>query len=76
MSGPFLGFGVGLRVEHYEEILNDAPAIDWLEILIENYLVPGGKPLHYLDRFRARYPLVMHGVSLSVGSSDEINWNY
>ena len=76
MSGPFLGFGVGLRVEHYEEILNDAPAIDWLEILTENYLVPGGKPLHYLDRFRERYPLVMHGVSLSVGSSDEINWNY
>ncbi len=45
-------------------------AIDWLEIITENYFVPGGKPLHYLERIRERFPLVMHGVSLSIGSTD------
>lgn len=73
---PFLGFGLGLRPTHYETILNDSPAIDWLEIISENYLVPGGKPLHYLDRIRSRYPMVMHGVSLSIGSQDPLNREY
>jgi uncharacterized protein len=73
---PGLGFGLGLRVDHYETILNTRPAVDWFEILSENYLVPGGKPLHYLDRIRADYPLVMHGVSLSIGSSDPLNRDY
>jgi uncharacterized protein len=71
-----LGFGLGLRVDHYETILNSQPAIDWFEIISENYLVPGGKPLHYLDRIRERYPLVMHGVSLSIGSTDPLNRDY
>ena len=57
-------------------ILNTHPAVDWFEILSENYLVPGGKPLNYLDRIRADYPLVMHGVSLSIGSSDPLNLDY
>jgi len=73
---PFLGFGLGLRVDHYETILNSEPAIDWFEIISENYLVPGGKPLHYLDRIRARWPLVMHGVSLSIGSTDPLDRAY
>jgi len=73
---PFLGFGLGLRTDHYEAILASAPAIDWFEILSENYLVPGGKPLHYLDRIRERYPLVMHGVSLSIGSTDPLDRDY
>jgi len=73
---PFLGFGLGLRVDHYESILTSEPAIDWFEIISENYLVPGGKPLHYLDRIRARYPLVMHGVSLSIGSTDPLDRDY
>lgn len=73
---PHLGYGIGLRVQHYEEILNDAPPIEWLEVLTENYLVPGGRPLHNLERFRERYPLVMHGVSLSIGSSDALNLDY
>ena len=60
---PYLGFGLGLRVDHYETILNSEPAVDWFEILSENYLVPGGKPLRYLDRIRERFPLVMHGSS-------------
>lgn len=70
------GFGLGLRRQHYETILAERPALDWLEILTENYLVPGGKPLHYLDRLRALYPMVMHGVSLSIGSSDPLNRAY
>lgn len=73
---PNLGFGLGLRVDHYETILNTSPAVDWFEIISENYLVPGGKPLHYLDRIRERYPLVMHGVSLSIGSTDPLNRDY
>lgn len=73
---PTLGYGLGLRVEHYQEILETQPPLDWLEILSENYFAPGGKPLHYLDQFRERYPLVMHGVSLSIGSSDPLNADY
>lgn len=73
---PYLGFGLGLRTDHYEAILAEKPAIDWLEILSENYMVDGGKPLHYLDRFRALYPLVMHGVSLSIGSGDPLDREY
>lgn len=73
---PSLGFGLGLRVEHYQSILDTRPSVDWFEILSENYLVPGGKPLYYLDRIRADYPLAMHGVSLSIGSSDPLNRDY
>lgn len=73
---PSLGFGLGLRVEHYQTILDTRPNIDWFEILSENYIVPGGKPLYYLDSIRADYPLVMHGVSLSIGSSDPLNLDY
>ena len=73
---PFLGFGLGLRPEHYETIISETPAIDWFEIITENYLVPGGKPLYYLDRIRERYPLVMHGVSMSIGSTDPLDWTY
>lgn len=73
---PFLGFGLGLRPEHYQTILNEHPAVDWFEILSENYMVPGGKPLHVLDRIRDQYPVVMHGVSLSLGSTDPLNMDY
>ena len=71
-----LGFGLGLRAEHYEAVLQDRPRIDWFEVLSENYLVPGGKPLHYLERIRERYPLVMHGVSLSIGSTAPLDFEY
>lgn len=73
---PHLGFGLGLRTTHYQAILSERPNIDWFEILSENYMVAGGKPLHYLERIRAHYPLVMHGVSLSIGSTDPLNKNY
>lgn len=56
--------------------MNEPHAIDWLEVITENYLVPGGKPLHYLERIRDRFPLVMHGVSLSIGSTDLIDFEY
>lgn len=71
-----LGYGLGLRVDHYPNFLHEPPAIDWLEILSENYMVPGGLPLHNLDRIRERYPMVMHGVSLSIGSTDPLNPDY
>jgi uncharacterized protein (UPF0276 family) len=72
----YLGFGLGLRTEHYETIVNDWPDIDWFEVLSENYMIGGGKPLHYLDRIRERYPMVMHGVSLSIGGSDPLDREY
>ena len=73
---PFLGFGLGLRPDHYAAVLESRPAVDWFEIISENYLVDGGKPLHFLDRIREHYPMVMHGVSLSIGGSDPLDRDY
>jgi len=70
------GFGLGLRTEHYRDFVHQRPAVDWLEVISENYMVPGGKPLHYLDTIRRDHPMVMHGVSLSVGSLDPLNLDY
>ena len=72
----FLGFGLGLRAQHYSEILDGDPPIDWFEVISENFMVPGGKPLHMLDRVRARYPIVMHGVSLSIASTAPLDRDY
>lgn len=73
---PFLGFGLGLRPDQYEQILNQEPDVDWFEVISENYMVDGGKPLYYLDRVRQRYPVVMHGVSLSIGGTDPLDHDY
>lgn len=73
---PQLGFGLGLRPDHYEEILAGEPRVDWFEALTENYLAAGGKPLHYLERIRERYPVVLHGVSLSIGGTDPLDPHY
>ena len=73
---PFLGFGLGLRHQHYDEILSGNPAIDWFEIISENYMVPGGQPLRTLDKIRARYPIVMHGVSMSIASTAPPDFGY
>ncbi|HTD04788.1 DUF692 domain-containing protein [Undibacterium sp.] len=62
------GFGLGLRTDHYHQVLAGPQRIDWFEILSENYMVPGGKPLAMLDRIRQDYPMVMHGVSMSIGT--------
>ena len=72
----FLGFGLGLRREHYQEVLNTQPDIDWFEVLTENYMVPGGKPLDFLMRIREHYPMVMHGVAMSIGSTSPLNTQY
>ena len=71
-----LGFGLGLRVEHYADILDGNPAVDWFEALTENYLVPGGRPLHNLMRVRERFPVALHGVSLSIGSTTPLDLGY
>ena len=73
---PALGFGLGLRTEHYNAILESKPNVDWFEVLSENYMIPGGKPLYYLDRIRENYPVVMHGVSLSIGSTTPFDADY
>ena len=73
---PTLGYGVGLRLPHYSYVLEAQPAVDWFEIISENFMVPGGRPLHVLDRVRQRYQVAMHGVSLSIGSTDPLNLEY
>lgn len=71
------GFGLGLRREHYQAFQSSRPAgVDWLEILSENYLVAGGRPLHVLDAIRRDYPMAMHGVSLSIGGSEPLDTGY
>ncbi len=74
---PSLGFGLGARPAHYEALLDkERCAVDWLEVITENFLGLGGRPLHYLERLRERYPLVFHGVSLSIGGSDALDRDY
>lgn len=73
---PYLGYGLGLRTDHYDDVLEHKPDVDWFEILSENYMVEGGKPLRYLDNIRQHYPMVMHGVSMSIGSVEPLNQEY
>jgi uncharacterized protein (UPF0276 family) len=73
---PDLGIGVGLRTTHYAHLLEQTPAIDWLEILSDNYLYTEGRPLYVLDQLAERYPIVMHGVSLSIGGTDPLDFDY
>jgi hypothetical protein len=73
---PHLGFGIGLRTVHYPHILKYQPPVDWFEIISENYMDSHGRPRHVLEQIADRYPLVMHGVSLSIGSSDPLNFDY
>ncbi|ABC33245.1 uncharacterized protein conserved in bacteria [Hahella chejuensis KCTC 2396] len=72
----FSGFGLGLRPDYYSHILETRPPVDWFEIISENYMVEGGKPLYFLDRIREIYPLAMHGVSLSIGSTAALDLGY
>ncbi len=73
---PDLGHGVGLRREHFDRVLSDRTGVDWFEVISENYLVKGGRPLQILERVRRDYPLVLHGVSLSIGSADPLDRGY
>lgn len=74
---PSLGVGLGLRPRYYAEILSgEAPGIDFFEALSENYMVPGGRPLRVLAEVRARAPMLLHGVSMNLGSVDPLDGDY
>jgi hypothetical protein len=73
---PNLGLGVGLRSVHFSHILENQPEVDWFEIISENFMDSGGRPRYVLDQIAERYPVVMHGVSLSIGSTDPLDFDY
>jgi uncharacterized protein (UPF0276 family) len=73
---PDLGYGIGLRTIHFPHILSQWPKIDWFEILSENYMDTGGRPLWVADQVAERYPVVLHGVSMSIGSTDPLNTEF
>jgi uncharacterized protein len=75
-SPAHLGFGVGLRSVHFAHILREWPAVDWFEIISENFLDSAGRPRYVLEQIAERYPIVMHGVSLSIGSTDPLDFDY
>lgn len=73
---PDLGLGVGLRSTHFRHILSEWPAVDWFEVISENFLDSQGRPRYVLEQVAERYPVVMHGVSLSIGSTDPLDHDY
>jgi uncharacterized protein (UPF0276 family) len=73
---PFKGFGLGLRPPHYQEVLDRDVGVDFFEVISENFMVKGGRPLAVLDAVRARYPIALHGVSMSIGSADGLRPHY
>jgi uncharacterized protein (UPF0276 family) len=72
----WLGFGAGLRAEHYEDVLRGAPGAEWFEAITENYMDTGGRPLAVLEAVRRDYPVALHGVALSIGSTDPLDEGY
>lgn len=76
MRVPSPGFGLGLRPAHYRDFLDAPQRVDWLEVTSENFMVPGGNPLRILDTLRERYPIVLHGVSMSVGAARGLDAQY
>src|SRR6185503_7166788 len=73
---PDLGIGLGLRTVHFPHILSQRPEVDWFEILSENFMDTGGRPMFILDQIAERYPVALHGVSLSIGSTDPLDVGY
>ncbi len=73
---PFLGHGVGLRPKHFRRLWDGTARVDWFEAISENYMVAGGRPRAALDRARSLAPVVLHGVSLSIGSTDPLDEGY
>jgi uncharacterized protein (UPF0276 family) len=71
-----LGHGIGLRTEHYPDVLATSPAVDWFEVISDNFMVPGGNPRRVLRAVRERWPVVLHGVALSLGSTDPLDARY
>jgi uncharacterized protein (UPF0276 family) len=76
LGNPNLGLGVGLRTVHFPYLLENFPPVDWFEIISENFMDSGGRPRYVLEQIAERYPVVMHGVSLSIGSADPLNFDY
>lgn len=76
LGNPNLGLGVGLRTVHFAHILEHWPRVDWFEIISENFMDSRGRPRYVLEQIAERYPVVMHGVSLSIGSTDPLNFDY
>lgn len=76
LGHPNLGLGLGLRTVHYQHILDQTPSVDWFEVISENYMDSQGRPRYVLEQVSERYPIVMHGVSLSIGSTDPVNFEY
>ena len=72
----FSGFGLGLRKEHYADFLATDVPVDFVEIISENFMCAGGRPLHTLDAIRQRHPVAMHGVSMSIGAAEGLNASY
>jgi uncharacterized protein (UPF0276 family) len=76
-EAPLAGSGLGLRKEHHHDVLaGEVTGVDWFEVITENFLVEGGTPRRVLRDVRARYPVVLHGVSLSIGSLDPLDDAY
>ena len=73
---PYLGRGLGLRREHYHQVTTETPPVDWFELISENFMVPGGNPRRVWESVRRDYPVVLHGVSLSIGAEDPLNADY
>lgn len=73
---PYLGFGLGLRVNHYPYIFEHQPKVDWFEIISENFMDTDGRPKRNLVRIREMYPVAMHGISMSIGTVDPLNSQY
>ncbi len=76
MNAPNLGYGLGLRTKHYNHIFTHHPKVDWFEVISENFMDTAGKPIHNLMRMRENYPIVLHGVSMSIGTLDPLNSEY
>lgn len=76
LGHPNLGFGLGLRHAHFDHVLDHRPDVDWFEIISENFIDSQGRPRYVLDQIAERYPVVMHGVSLSIGSTDPLDFSY
>lgn len=76
MIAPFAGFGLGLRKPHYADFLEHRIAVDFVEVISENFMVDGGRPRRILREVRARYPVALHGVSMSLGSADGLDGAY
>lgn len=71
-----VGLGVGLRTVHFDHILRHTPPVDWFEVISENFLDSWGRPRYVLEQIAERYPIVMHGVSLSIGSTQPLDFDY